>query len=303
MSTLLKQPLKLTFSGHDSFVCKHFWLKKGYDFVANKMSFGDESAVVQLGVGKNMVSAINFWLKSFGITDTNGNTTEIGKFLFDEKKGSDKFIENIGTVWLLHYFLIITERATLYNLFFNEFRRTRIEFNKDQLLAFIKRKYDDLQTSGYNENTISNDINVFVRNYLTPSSKEGKIDIEEDFAGLLIDLSLLSFIQKTKDEKNIFTDWFKVENEVRAELPHQIVLFSILDNDEYGKSISFRELLNGNDSPGAIFCLNEAGLYQKIEQITDKYKNIIYTETAGVKELQFKTKPDKWQILNDYYKA
>jgi hypothetical protein len=61
-----------------------------------------------------------------------------------------------------------------------------------------------MQTSGYNENTITNDINVFVRNYLTPSSKEGKIDIEEDFAGLLIDLSLLSFIQKTKDEKKHF---------------------------------------------------------------------------------------------------
>ena len=299
----IKQQTKLSFSGHDSFICKHFWLKKGFDFTANKKNFADESSVIDLGVGKNMVSAINYWLKSFGITDVSGNTTEIGKYLFDEKSGIDKFIENIGTVWLLQYYLINTERASLYNLFFNEFRKTRIEFSKEQLLIFIKRKYDDLQTGGYNENTIVNDIAVFIRNYLKPSSKEGKLDIEEDFSGLLIDLELMSFYQKAKDDNNKMIEWYKVENDLRIDLPYRIVLFTILDNEKYGKSISFRELLNGFNSPGSIFCLNEEGLYQKIEQIIENYKSIIYTETSGVQELQFKTKPNKWQVLNDHYKA
>lgn len=60
---------KYTFSGHDSFQCRQLWLKKGYDYVQEGKNFNDEDAVVQLGVGKNMVSSIRFWLKAFNIID------------------------------------------------------------------------------------------------------------------------------------------------------------------------------------------------------------------------------------------
>ncbi len=46
---------KLSFSGHESFHCRQFWLKKGYDFVQRRGKFSDKNAVVELGVGKNMV--------------------------------------------------------------------------------------------------------------------------------------------------------------------------------------------------------------------------------------------------------
>jgi hypothetical protein len=63
--------MKLQFSGHDSFQCRQLWLKKGYDFVKEGFDFNDEYSVVQLGVGKNMVSSIRFWLKAFNIIDNN----------------------------------------------------------------------------------------------------------------------------------------------------------------------------------------------------------------------------------------
>jgi hypothetical protein len=38
--------MKLQFSGHDSFIRKHFWLKKGYDLIRqDQRSFNDEMAV------------------------------------------------------------------------------------------------------------------------------------------------------------------------------------------------------------------------------------------------------------------
>ncbi|MFM7585473.1 MAG: DUF4007 family protein, partial [Bacteroidota bacterium] len=49
---------RYNFSGHDSFQCRHLWLKKGFDFVKEKRSFMDPDSVVRLGVGKNMVSSI-----------------------------------------------------------------------------------------------------------------------------------------------------------------------------------------------------------------------------------------------------
>ena len=46
---------KLSFSGHESFHCRNVWLKKGYDFLQLKHKFSEPTAVVNLGVGKNMV--------------------------------------------------------------------------------------------------------------------------------------------------------------------------------------------------------------------------------------------------------
>jgi hypothetical protein len=74
------------------------------------------------------------------------------------------------------------------------------------------------------------------------------------------------------------------------------------DNTNYGKSISFQELLNGFNSPGVIFALNEEGLYNKLDTIVNTYKGITMSETAGLRELQLKTTFNKWEIINDYYK-
>lgn len=53
---------RFSFSGHDSFQCRSLWLKKGLDFVNQGYEFAQEDSVVKLGVGKNMVSSIRYWM-------------------------------------------------------------------------------------------------------------------------------------------------------------------------------------------------------------------------------------------------
>jgi hypothetical protein len=142
---------------------------------------------------------------------------------------------------------------------------------------------------------------VFIRNYLKPDYKGNKVDVEDDFANLLTDLDLMTSYQSENAEgKEV--EWYKVESKQRLDLPHEIVLFCILDNDSYAKSVSFRELLGGFNSPGSVFALNDSGLFNKIEQITEENRKIVYTESAGVRELQFKSKLNKWEVLDGYYK-
>lgn len=50
------EPVKYTFSGHDTFHCRSLWLKEGYDYLLLDKKFSDDDAVVVLGVGKNVVS-------------------------------------------------------------------------------------------------------------------------------------------------------------------------------------------------------------------------------------------------------
>jgi hypothetical protein len=296
--------MKFQFSGHETFICKHFWLKKGYDFILGKNGFSDENAVIELGVGKNMVSSISYWLKAFGILDMNNEPSELAKKIFDEN-GYDPYLEDIATIWLLQYSLVKTYKASLYHLFFNEFRKTRVEFTKDQLLNYVLRVLEDAEQKNTNKNTITADIIVFIRNYLKPAFKESNRDIEEEYASLLIDLDLI----RTYKSENIdgqLVDWYSVESKVQTDLPPEIVLFLILEHIESGKysrSISFKELMIGENSPGMIFCLNEEGLYGKLERITSKYKGITFSESAGIRELQIRTKHTKWEILHDYYKG
>ncbi len=295
--------MKLQFSGHDSFICKHFWLKKGYDFIKKgERGFNDEMAVVDLGVGKNMVTAISYWLKAYGITNSSNNITEIGQFLFDKNKGVDPYLEDIASIWLLHYSLIKANKASIYNLFFNEFRRDRTQFTRDQFLNFLVKKLESIGQTKVNLSTLGNDISVFIRNYQKAAYKNKKADIEDELSNLFIDLQFMESYQSENAEGRI-VEWYTVESDIRTDLPAKVVLFTILDNDRYGNSISFKELASGLNSPGAIFALNEDGLFSKIEQLQSIYPEIIYTESAGIRELQFKSKPDKWKVLNDYYKA
>lgn len=302
MNITTSQDQKLQFSGHESFACKQFWLKKGYDFISSQNTFNDQKAVVDLGVGKNMVASIRYWLKVFNIIDeVNENPTAFGNKIFSEG-GFDPYLEDIGSLWLLHYQLIRKGKASIYSLLFNEFRKERRDFTKDHLHAFLKRKCNEEdQATRYNENTINTDINVLFRNYIRPE-RERKNEIEDAVTNMFSDLELITqFKKRSFDEK--LTDFYQVESDSRNDLPCEIVFFSILDNFEGLQSISFRQLLAGENSPGAVFALNNDGLYKKIIQITDKFEGVVYNETAGNQVLQIKTNFDKWEVLNGYYNA
>ncbi|MCD6366497.1 MAG: DUF4007 family protein, partial [Bacteroidales bacterium] len=126
------------FSGHETFICKQLWPKKGYDFLANEYKFSDNNAVVKLGVGKNMVNSIRFWMRSLNLIDKNEQITEYPQLILSDG-GFDPYIEDIGTIWLFHYLLVTTEYASIYNIVFNDFLKIKSEFTRDSLQNYIKR--------------------------------------------------------------------------------------------------------------------------------------------------------------------
>lgn len=283
---------KYTFSGHDSFQCRQLWLKKGYDFILEGKNFNDEDAVVQLGVGKNMVSSIRFWLKAFNIIDNKDNTTEFGKRLFDDETGYDPFLEDEASLWLLHYQLVKNGFASIYSIIFNEFRKEKLFFNKETFVNYVKRIGESNPDLNFNENTVAKDFIVFSNLYKNnPESK----DVEDSFSGILSEIELLKTTGKGKEEL------FYIENTERDNLPESIVLYAILDNPNYGNSINLNSLEFDLNSPGSIFSLNRLGLMNKISDIIDDFKDITFTDQAGIKELQFKNKVDAYTILDKYY--
>jgi len=292
MTANTKTQIKFTFSGHESFQCRHLWLKKGYDFVNKKKSFNNEDAVVELGVGKNMVSSIRFWMKAFNLLTPADQLTDFAhKLLSDD--GYDPYMEDEGTLWLLHYQLVKKGFASTYSIVFNELRREKIEFTKDNFISYIKRKSETEKSFQFNVNTLSEDFKVLTKMYLR--LEENNKDKEDSYTGLLTELDLVKLYKKEKNE------FFMIENTERTEIPDEIILYAILDNENFDLSLSLNTLEQNNNSVGTVFAINKPGLQAKIENLTAKFPNMVFNDQAGIKEIQFKEKPTAYSILDKYY--
>lgn len=283
---------KYTFSGHESFQCRQLWLKKGYDYIRSGKSFNDDDAVVILGVGKNMVSSIRFWMKAFNLLSLDDKlTTFATKLLADD--GYDPYLEDEASLWLLHYQLVNREFSSTYSIVFNELRREKIEFTRDNFIAFIKRKSETEKSLSVNEKTLHEDFSVLSKMYLR-SDAQSK-DKEDSFSGLLTELDLLKCFSKGKEE------FFIIENNERPEIPDEVILYAILDNETFDLSVNLNNIEHDYNGVGTVFALNRPGILSKIESIAAKHSYIVFNDHAGVKELQFKKKPSALSILDKYY--
>lgn len=284
--------IKFTFSGHESFQCRHLWLKKGYDFVNKKKSFNNDDAVVELGVGKNMVSSIRFWMKAFNLLTQADELTDFAHRLLSDD-GYDPYVEDEGTLWLLHYQLVKKGFASIYSIVFNELRREKIEFTKDNFISYIKRKAETEKSFQFNPKTLQEDFSVLLKMYLR-SEAQSK-DREDSFSGLLTELDLVKCYNKGKE------DFFIIENSERVEIPDEIILYAILENENFDLSLSLNTIEQNNNSVATVFAINRPGLQAKIENLTAKFPNMVFNDQAGVKEIQFKKKPTAYSILDKYY--
>jgi len=131
---------KFTFSGHESFYCKPLWLKKGFDFKFKNGNFNDPNSLVDLGVGKNMVTSIRFWMYAFYALNSKNELTDLAVKLF-ANDGYDPYLEDEGTLWLLHYLLISNGYAATPNLIFNRLRKLYPEFSQLQFNKFVKKEF------------------------------------------------------------------------------------------------------------------------------------------------------------------
>lgn len=276
--------MRYCFSGHESFPCKSMWLKKGYDYLVDHNKFTDPDAVVKLGVGKNMVQSIRFWLRVFGLSNDD-DATEIARYLFDDKDGKDPYAEDISTLWILHYLLVATAISSIYRLVFVDLQREKKEFDKDQALSFIKRKCNvPEQKNVFNENTVKKDIRVLLQSYLTPTNPKAN----EEYSSILLELGLL------RENEGMYSF-----NEVSmGQVSPFIILFALVHIAGEDKTVSFDKL----QELSLIFCIPISSFLMVVRSLSEQYpKEISYTDNSGIRNVQFLKKLNILEVLNRYY--
>ena len=274
---------KVAFGRHETFHLRFSWLSKGFAaFQANADLFDDvDGATVTLGVGKNMVQAIRYWLRATQLIDHETNLpTTIGDYIFNYKSGVDPFLEDQGTLWLLHWLLASnTEMATTIAWFFSKYHKTH--FDQNELRAALSNYLQDEVKAAKRpaSKTLKNDISVLTRLY---AKTQGNFVAEDALDSPLSELGLIS-----EPNKSNYTS----SPESRDDLPFQILGFAILQlmKARDTKIIPIEELMHSAEnyvSPGSIFRLTESAFMVKLEELVRLNSNHFeLRETAGLRQL------------------
>lgn len=172
------------FAKHQTFHIRDGWLYKGMKAVTEEPTiFLVEEAPELLGLGKNMVEALRFWMQATGLTIENFESgrktqtlTTLGKYVFQ----FDPYQELDGTLWLIHHQLVCSrDFATSWYWFFNHYVPTRFDSEDfiDRLDQWINTQNDvDKQ---YSHNTLHRDFDCLVRTYLKSERQVSPEDLME----------------------------------------------------------------------------------------------------------------------------
>lgn len=265
------------------------WLKKGYDFVCAGRDYNNPDAVAILGVGKNMVASIRYWMKMFGLFDGD-KPTPLADYLFDDTKGKDKYLEDIASLQLLHFTLIHRGEATLYPLVFKGLQRERTSFDREQVLSYVSlRMAEDGKQKLFNANTVKKDIAVLLQNYSLPRKPLSN----EDYSSIMIDLDL---IRQNSEDKGYYFN-----HEGKRQIVKDVFLYALLTlQEESGDlSIPFETI---QDNIGLVFCMNEQETIVMLRLISEEHPaTFSYSDVAGIRQIQFTGKVDKMKVLDKYY--
>jgi hypothetical protein len=298
------------FAGHESFPLRYAWLKKGFDclLISGPKAFSNDEALVELGVGKNMVRAIRHWGLVCGVWQEEKlsrgrelKVTPLGWMLLADaqsasscpkssiahlpesvvnRPGLDPYLQSGDTWWFLHSQIVgNAKEATSWTWLFNRPKSAR--FEKADLVAELSELASNVRGSRVSEATIRRDVDVLVRSYVR--SRAVDLGDEDSLDSPFVSLGLL----RNAPERNAY----ELVDGQRVRIPSWVVL-SCLSNFWSGKgnrgsrSIGLDELVYGTGSPGRVFRLSEEGVVSHVERLAIAFPNLLtFNDTAGLRQL------------------
>ncbi len=289
--------MKIKFSGHETFAFRYGWLEKGFRFVKGENCFNDESSIVKLGVGKNMVESIKYWCEMTGVVQ-DGELSPLGKLLLDENTGWDPFLEDNASLWLLHWNLVSNPSVlTSGGVIFSHLHKP--EFSKrdvyEAILCHLERDSIKLPS----DNVIFRDMDCYLRSYVGTKRFGKKKSNEETFDCPLQELGLIYPMTDAEMYR------FAIGN--KLSLPAEVIGYSIwdyLNRENTRSSFRIQEALYHEYSPGQVFMLDENSLIEAINTLHNDPKwgtKFSFTESAGIALINCSLE-DGIDLLEHYYK-
>ena len=287
----------MKFRAHETFSIRKGWLSKGmkhvlrdpYVFVSKEYNPMDV-----LGIGSNMVKSLRYWMLAVGLSDSaKGKSaqylTKFGRILYE----NDPYIEEMGTLWLLHYKLARQQDiATSWYFFFNHFQLS--EFSKEDFTTALANYAKMNGNSEPSIRSLDDDfyciINTYMPRYKTAPSKD---EPESNMDCPLSELGLIDY--HNKKEKT-----YKKSIPAAHTIDPLVAVAAIIDNADGRREIPLSEIQNKEGNLGKIFNLDTITLLTVLNA-AERAGYIEVVRTAGLDLLHITTDMSFLDCVRQYY--
>ena len=293
--------MAMKFRAHDTFFIRKGWLSKGMKYVHSKPDVfvaKDENPMDVLGIGANMVKALRYWLQAVGLTEEPNSGKRVQTFtpLGQSVFTNDRYIEELGTLYLLHYRLSSNKSdATAWYYFFNEF--TMSEFSRDDFVEFLQRRIrmeDSDATVAIR--SLNDDFSCIINTYLpryktSPNRVAPESNIDCPFG----ELGLIDILSKEKKT-------YRKAIPVASTISPWVALAIIVDQAGESKEISLNELLTAPCNIGKTLNLDAISMLDVLYQI-ERIGKIKINRTAGLDVIQILEGLTFQDCVDAYYQS
>jgi Protein of unknown function (DUF4007) len=311
---LYEDKFRPQFSGHETFPLRYGWLKKVYDAVselegrgkksAAKDLFLTDDAIARFGVGKNMVASMRHWATSSNIIKEDEAkeivTTDFAKLILSDQ-GLDPWLENISSIWAIHWNITTFSAKATYIWLFSHFNNN--QFDRGTIVQHLLNVCEDRSWKLLSAATLKRDVECLVRTYVNKPSKTEDFT-EDQIESPLAELGLLQHINRN--------DIFQIKRGTQPSLGSGVFLYSLMDfwkrYTSSSRTLSLETVSYEPCSPGRVLCLDEDAVASRLYGIEKASKGILtWSETAGLRQV-IANKPlekiDAFQFLKtDYEKS
>ncbi|UQA61414.1 DUF4007 family protein [Polyangium aurulentum] len=260
----------MRYSGHETFPCRHAWLPKAYRALSDNADAlaEDEGAMVALGLGKNMVRSLRFWVQAMGVAEQHGRAFRVTPFadaVFGQG-GYDPFLEDIRTLWLLHWKLSSHRHDPLFAWHFLLCRWQHPEVCRSEVLdAFLR------ESPTHSRVTLEQHLDIFLHSYL-PSRGRTAASEEDGLDCPLVDLELLQPIgERRTGTSGRKEPIYAFRREPKPEITHGLFAYCLNEFwDTWHKeeqTLPFRRVAVAEGSVGQVFKLPEDDLRARLERL------------------------------------
>lgn len=286
LENTMQIPFAKSFAGHETFAFRHAWLKKGIDALCqDPESFQRDDAIVTLGVGKNMVRSIRHWCLAARVAEEEPGTrgrrlrpTELGNRLLKDG-GWDPYLEDDGTLWLLHWNLASTgTRVATWYWAFNKFHE--YAFTRPTMLEALTRFVHTIGWQDVSDLTLKRDVDCLVHTYL--SSKDDASSAEDLVECPLTGLGLL--VQEPDGERLGFRSGPK------PTLPPGIFAYALAEfwnlKCPERQTLELRQIIGVEGSPAQVFRLDEDSVLSYLDHLSHISDGaMIFEDTSQVRRV------------------
>lgn len=270
----------------------------------------DEQAMVDLGVGRNMVRSIRFWSLASGVTTSAGRASvltlsEFGKALL-APGGHDEFMEDLRTLWLVHWNLSTDVKNPLlaWDFLLNRWQDPELV---PRVVIKALHKQAAKNDTGLSLVTIDQHWDTFLHSYFPTRGRKGEVQ-EDNLDSPLTELELIIRVgeRSTDTGEGRAEPIFAFRREEKPDITPELFVYALNDfwnkRHETEATLPFREVAHGHGSPGQIFKLPEDDVRTRVEALGRHSKNCFsYAESANLQTVRRQKLHSSVELLRDVY--